>query len=149
MTSITTPLEELTSLASSIKDIIVTKREETAYNLIHAKYLVGNVIVKNPLYKKWTKGSGDLIKRLSEMCGASQSDLYYCVQFVEKYPALDWDKVDVSTAVEPQLGIKWNWTNIKAALPAPKEECEHNFIEKEVIVIKEVCQKCGKTRKKE
>ena len=147
MTSTITPLEELNCLAEEIKTIIITKRGEMAFDLIHIKHLVGQEIVQNPLYQKWSKGSGDLIKRLSELCGASQSDLYYCVQFAEKYPDLNWNQIDVSTQIETSLGYRLNWTNIKANLPAPKEDCPHNWQPRKVVVEKWFCDKCNKWKR--
>jgi len=108
--------EKLENLAERVKAIIVETVFGARMTLIEGKHKVGDEIVNDTLYKKYAKGSGQLIKDIAEKIGRSWQDLYFCVQFYLKYPV-------VSTVVEtlPE-GKNISWNKIRALLPEPKKE---------------------------
>ncbi len=139
MTEITI-FEALNDLSDKIKTILSEKSFSASMEVVESKHLIGEEIVKSPLYDKWKKGNGDLIKELSVNTGHSESDLYYCVQFYNKYP--DFPLL-VETFAPENKGLSWN--KIRASLSEPKD-CDHVWSEEEKVIKYETCQKCGKKR---
>ena len=81
--------EKLNYLAEEIKSILSEAVFGARMTLLEAKHLAGETIIKNPLYKKSAKGSGEFISDLSKRMGRSDRDIYFCVQLYQKFPKIE------------------------------------------------------------
>jgi hypothetical protein len=141
--------EKLDHLAEEIKSILIESVFSARMTLLEAKHLVGKTIVKNPLYKKSGKGSGEIIKELARRMGRSERDIYLCIQFYEKYPKIE---LVVQTLKGKKNDI--TWAAVKRLLAGKSvEECQHQWEKAEywrcVKCFKKVFRKPEKTIIKE
>ena len=81
--------ERLDNLAERVKAIFVEGGFNVKMVALEARHKVGEEIVTDTLYKKWGKGTGDLIKKLAVRIERSKSELYFCVRMYEMFPTLD------------------------------------------------------------
>jgi frataxin-like iron-binding protein CyaY len=106
--------EEFDELAERVKAAITETIYSASMTLIEGKHKIGEEVATDPLYKKYSKGAGQLIKDIAQKINRSEQDLYFCVQFYKKYPVL-------SKALEtlPE-GKKISWGKIIGLLPEKK-----------------------------
>lgn len=112
--------EKLEHLVEEIKSILTESVFSARMTLLEAKHLVGETIVKNPLYKKSGKGSGKMVEELARRLGRSERDIYLCIQFYEKYPKIE-------RLVQTLKGKKNDitWAATRRLLEGDKEIEEH------------------------
>ena len=125
--------EKLDKLAEQIKAILVESIFSARMTLLEGKHKIGEEIVKSGEYKKGKTGRL-LIKAIIKRIGGSESDLYLCVQFYERYPKL-------STAVESLPGKKNDitWAGVRRLLSGGSAVHTHQL--KEIRCWQ--CQTCG------
>ncbi len=111
---------------------------------VEGKHQVGQTIAENPLYKKWGKQSGELIKRIATALERSEADIYLCVQFYQKYP-------DVSTVVESLKGKKndLTWAAVRRLLSGKEEIGEHKHEWEKITAWRCKVEGCEKITAKE
>ena len=111
--------ERFEYLIGDLKAILVERRFAIASELIRMKHEIGDAIVTNELFRKFSRKTGELIRQISEATGIKKSELYYCVQFRMQYPEL-------STSMENLIPEKKTpyWSDIKKLLPTIKEKDE-------------------------
>ena len=97
--------EKLENLAEEIKAILTEAVFSARLTLLEAKHLAGKTIMENPLYQKWGKKSGKLIKELAQIIGRSERDIYLCCQFYEKFPKIE---LVIQTLKGKKNDITWN-----------------------------------------
>jgi len=128
--------EKLNSLVERVKAIMVESVFSARMTLLEARHKIGQEIVTDELYKKWKKGSGDLVKELEKRIGRGKTEIYLCIKFYIKYP-------DVSAIVETLPGKKNDitWAAVKRLLVGKSvEECQHQWEKAEYWR----CVKCSK-----
>ena len=127
--------EMIDNLAERVKAILVEGTFSARMTLLEARHKVGEEITEDTLYKKWKKGSGNLIKEISKRIERSKTEIYLCVKFYEKYPR-------VSDIVESLPGKKndLTWTNARALIEGRKVE---NHQHKPTKVECWQCKICG------
>jgi len=132
-------LPEYNQLVEECIAVIAELSFSQAMTEIEKRHKVGELIVVSPLYKKYSKGSGDFLDRIAKDLDKSRSWVYESVKFYEKYP-------DVSTFVEtfnPEKKVI-RWADVRKVLPAPNG-CQHLKTETETIEITRTrCLDCGK-----
>jgi len=116
-----TEREQIDYLCDDLGDIVSVGRQEARKIANKLKWLVGEAIVTSPLYKKYSKGQGGLIKTIAAKMGYGEKNLYEWVHFYERFHDGKYD-------------LDAPWSKIRAALPAPKDESENKPVE--------VCKKC-------
>lgn len=74
-------------LVGDCRAIIVERGINARMEVIRGKWEVGKRIAEDAGYKKFGKGSGKFVQSLADAVGCSESNVYMCVQFYEKFPA--------------------------------------------------------------
>ena len=115
--------EQISHLCDDIGAIVSVGRQEVRKIGNKLKWLVGEAVVTSPLYKKYSKGQGGLIRTLAEQLNVAEKSLRDWVRFSEAFPAGKYD-------------LDAPWGKIRAALPAPKGE------EQQSTVV--ICRHCPK-----
>jgi hypothetical protein len=132
-------IPEYNQLIDECTAIIIELSFSQAMTEIEKRHKVGELIVNSTLYKKYGKGSGEFLDRISKDLDKSRSWVYESVKFYEKYP-------DFSAFVEtfnPEKKVI-RWADVRKVLPAPSG-CEHQKTETETIQITRTrCLDCGK-----
>lgn len=135
--------EEYETLVGDLQAIVREAKFSAQMAVIEIKHEIGKAITESPAYKKHGRGNGKFLDDLAEDAGLSRRDLYYCLQFVEKYPniagalqSIDTDKKSIS------------WTKVVADLPDPEDKrpCQHKDTFEVTLV---QCRRCGLRIKKE
>lgn len=130
--------ERLTHLAEEVHSILSESVFSARLTLLEARHLVGQTIVENELYQKNQKGSGELIKQISDIVGRSDREIYFCVEFYNSYPKIE--------QLVQTLGGKKNditWSAVKRLLSGKEEVCSHEWKE----TTSWQCEKCNQYRK--
>ena len=119
------------TLIDDCKAIATEALTLSRWELIAGYHALGRRIVdETNLDRKATYGK-KILKRISESIKTSERNIYYAIQFYEKYPKLDklpggknvsWSKI-VKSLPEPKQGTKsthwrWHWTRIDSQLDA-------------------------------
>ena len=130
--------EDYNALIEEIKATISETRFGAEMLLLEGRHKVGEAISRCDTYKKHKKGNRGILEAIAGDAGMSQRDVYYCVQFYEKFPVF-------ARVVQETPGAKTlTWTKIRALLPA-SEECKHTKVQKEILTItRKKCTSCGK-----
>ena len=120
--------------------IAIEKTYRSRIELIEGKHSIGERIVTDPHYQKNAKGNRALINALGhDIGGVSESDLYLCIAFYQKYPDLQ------KFLDEATHGKNLSWTKVtqrylydtKESKDEEKELCKHDFVD---------LKKCSKCR---
>lgn len=78
--------EKLAHLTEEIRSIVSTTHESVTISMIAMKYMVGEAIVTNALYKKGAKTQGNLLEVVSDQVSIKVRTLADCVKLYETYP---------------------------------------------------------------
>lgn len=81
--------ERFDHLAEGVKAILSEGTTSAKLTALEAKHKAGEEIAKDALYKKWQKGSGDLMKKIAKRIRRSKSDIYFYVKMYEMFPRLE------------------------------------------------------------
>ncbi|MHA1225106.1 MAG: hypothetical protein ACTSR2_01080 [Candidatus Hodarchaeales archaeon] len=87
--------EKYVFLLEDLRSIIVESVWISRIELIKGKWLIGQRIVNDPSYEKiqGQKNKRSFIQKIARDLGRSQSDIYACVRFYEKYQFNDFSNV--------------------------------------------------------
>jgi len=102
-------------LCDDFKSIIVERGFRSRLEIVEGKWELGERLASDKDYKKYAKGSGEVIKELASEIKMSESDIYDCVKFYEKY------KGGVSTGVG-NIGKNLSWRKVKIELLGRKDD---------------------------
>ena len=107
-------VEKFDNLVERIKAILTESVFSARITLLEGKHRIGQEIVDDELYKKWKKGTGDLVKEIEKKIGVGKTEIYLCIKFYQKFP-------DVSALLERLPGKKNDitWAATKRLLVAP------------------------------
>ena len=132
-----TDQEKLEHLITEIKSTRSVKELDSKMAIIEGRHYIGKTILDHELYKKWAKGTGDLISQISKETKISAPDLYLYIQVAKKYK-------DVSAIVESLPPGKPTWTAVRRIIQGKEEpKCKHNFKKIESWE----CTKCSALRR--
>ena len=81
--------ERFDYLAEGVKAILSEGTISAKITALEAKHKAGKEIIEDTLYKKWQKGSGDLIKEIAKRIERPKSDIYFYVKMYEMFPQLE------------------------------------------------------------
>lgn len=132
--------DEYDALIDDCKAIITERVFNARTEIILAHGQLGERIVKDPIYQKYSRGNHNLIKEIARDMGVSWQEVYRSIQFYEKYgivslAAKQWSKFDE--------GKNISWAKIKTnylpeGKPAP-HDCQWETVER--------CKICKKIKK--
>lgn len=95
-------------LVDQCKTILVERQFNARYEYMASRWEVGQLVSE---FYEAHKRDG-MFANLSEQLGIGESELYRCVQFFKKFPALDWDSAMRSL---PE-GKNLSWNKVKTDL---------------------------------
>lgn len=127
--------EKIDNLAERVKAIMVETVFSSRMTLLEGRHKVGKEIVKDTLYEKGKKKSGELINEIAKRIGRSRAEIYMCVRFYKKFP-------EVSTIIESLPGKKNDitWNKVQLLIEGKKiEEHQHKATKVECWQ----CKICG------
>src|SRR3990167_856138 len=107
------PNEQYGYLVEHCKAIIIERVKSSREQLILAYAEIGEMVCKDSLYRKSGKGNRGFLEKLGQDIGIGERNLYYAIQFYEKYLV---KCVDVCMGVQSLVGkefvegdnISWN-----------------------------------------
>ena len=103
--------ENISYLAEEIKSIISQARDAATMGMIAAKYMVGEAIVGNPLYKKYAKSQAEFYQAITQEIGVKSDTLADCVRLYEEYPKKNPKKLSEKLYLEHGA-----WRNVRLSL---------------------------------
>jgi len=77
------------NLVEECKAIVTQRRLRASLEIIEGKWDLGKRIIKDSNYEKHLKGSGKIVDGLAKDIGISNSDLYDCLKFYERFEVFD------------------------------------------------------------
>jgi hypothetical protein len=104
------------SLVDDCRGIITEAIHNSRWDLIVGYHELGERIVEDTDYQRYSNGNGKLLSCMSESIGTSERDLYRAMQFYRLYPDLD--------KVPDGKNISW-YKIVNKYLPEPKENGRH------------------------
>lgn len=127
--------DNLYQLNDEILSIIKRAHENATITMIEAKYLIGEAIVTNGIYKKHSKSQTKLFQSIEIETGVRVDTLGDCVKLYEKYPQKKAD--EIASELYTEHGA---WRHIRAVLYGGEKEQRS-----EVNTCRHVwkCQVCG------
>lgn len=124
--------ERVDHLADEVKAIRSQSGVNAYMAVLDGRHQIGEAIVKHQDYEKGKTGR-QLIRDVIKRIGGSESELYLCVKFFEKYPK-------VSLIVESLPGdVKPNWASVRKLLEGKNPRHVHKLKKVEVWE----CEECG------
>ena len=112
------------TMIEDCRAIIVERIYRAATEVIVAHGEIGERIVNDPLYKKYSKQHKDFLEKVARGIGISYSEVCRSIQFYQKFKIVSlsgesWDKFEEGKSI--------SWSKIKQKyLPQnPKIGCEH------------------------
>lgn len=111
--------------------------------LVEGMHSLGERIVKDPLFKKHSKGNQEFVQTLARDIHRNASEVYRAIAFCKRFPRLK-----EAASVVPG-GKNITWTAVKKYLDrGDAEKCAHKLTERLVITLVK-CRDCGKVIEKE
>ena len=133
-------LKEYQVLVDECQSLLSERRFSLALSDLEWRHELGQQVCVSSLYEKYQEGRGELVVRLARDIGISKSQMYYCVEFYEKFGDF---KEFVSGFKTDKKILKWS--DVRLLLRGGQRECAHEETEKEIIKIERVkCVSCGR-----
>jgi hypothetical protein len=117
--------ENLESVVQEINDIIYQKKFNAGVELLECKFLIGEALVKSPLWERKTRQN--LLDEVATRCELGDRSVRYCAEFYEKYETFQ----KVLDQADPDHKLP-AWREIVKELPSarkekeePVEKCKH------------------------
>lgn len=106
------------NLIEQCKEVLVERQFNARFEYMASRWEVGQLVSE---YYESYKRDG-MFASLSEQLAVGESELYRCVQFYKKFPALDWDS---AMRILPEgKNLSWNKvkTNILPGKTSPQKK---------------------------
>jgi len=131
--------DEYEGLITDCCAIIVENIKISKMHKILAYGQLGERIVKDPLYKKYGKGSSAFLEAIADDVKISRSEIYRAIQFYEKFKIVSPDSENWSKFEEGE-NISWGRIKLRYLTALVHEDCKHTFEKID-------CWKCRKCKK--
>ena len=115
------------SLVQEIEAIRVERGYNARSELVNAKYEIGRAIITSPLYSRYTKGVGELIRKVGSDVGLQWRSIYDCCRFyhvAEEAGGLE------AFFTKNQIGKEMSWGGIQRLLPKNQADVAVDEVEK-------------------
>jgi len=121
------PVEMHQSLVDEIQAIRVERGYNARSELVTAKYEIGRAVITSPLYSRYTKGVGELIRKIGEDVGLQWRSIYDCCRFyhlAEEAGGLE------EFFAKNHIGKQMSWSGIQRLLPKNQSDVAADEAEK-------------------